>query len=295
MKRERVGVVGAGLMGAGMAGCLLRAGHPVVVVAHRNRDPVDRLLKAGAAESPDPGAVLGACDVLLTCVPNADVVGNLADDLAPRFAEGQLWIDVTTSRPEVSRDVAARLAERGAVFADAPVTGGPPQAEEGTLASLVGCDSGEFGRVESLVGAYSKVVRHFGGVGSGHAAKLLNNLVTQGTMLLLADAYQCAAELGVDGRALYDVMMAGAARSGTLEKAVGPSLDGKYDGMRFTVANAVKDLSYAHDLISACGSEGTETAAALAERGRREVERGRGNLFVSELLRPPESGDSDGR
>ena len=174
-----------------------------------------------------------------------------------------------------------------------PVTGGPPQAEEGALASLVGCDTGDFGRVEALVGAYSKVVRHFGGVGSGHAAKLLNNLVTQGTMLLLADAYRCAEKLGVDKRALYDVMMTGAARSGTLEKAVGPSLDGKYDGMRFTIANAVKDLVYARDLISDLDPERSAAATALAERGRALVERGYGDRFVSEMLQPAGSRDTD--
>ncbi|MCV3271841.1 NAD(P)-dependent oxidoreductase [Roseobacter sinensis] len=289
MSKSAIGVIGVGLMGAGMAHRLLAAGHPVHVVAHRNRAPVDALLDRGAQEAPDGTALLDRCDVLLTCLPNADVVEILADALVPSFRAGQIWIDTTTSRPGTSVQLAERLGERDAIFADAPVTGGPPQAEAGTLASLVGCVEQHCPAIEAIVGTYSKTIRRFGAPGSGHAAKLLNNLVTQGTMILLSDAYQCAAKIGVDPQALYDVMMTGAARSGTLQNAVGPALEGNYAGAKFTIANAAKDLRYAEALLAQSAPSRAPLAAVLADRLSALARAGHGDDFVSTMLKPETS------
>ena len=165
-----------------------------------------------------------------------------------------------------------------------PVTGGPDQASEGTLASLVGCEEEQFPAIRRLVSPYSAVVRRFGVPGRGNAAKLLNNMVTQGTMVLLSDAYRCASRIGVDERALYDVMMAGAARSGTLEKAVGPALDGNFRGSRFSIANAAKDLSYARELIADSMKSDEALVTVLADRLRALDEEGWGERYVSEML-----------
>jgi len=262
--KPAVGILGAGLMGAGIARCLLKAGHPVVVCVHRNRGPVTPLLEDGATEADNPVSLIQRVDTLVTCLPNADVVMTVGDDILPHLRPGQSWIDVTTSRPEVSEHLAARLRERGAIFADAPVTGGPNEAREGRLASLIGCAEEHFAKIETFVSAYSKTVRRFGDPGRGHAAKLLNNLVTQGTTVLLADAFQCAARLGVDQNALFEAMMAGAARSGTLEKAVTPALQGHFDGARFTIENAAKDLRYGRDLIESIAPHRARVVTALA-------------------------------
>lgn len=286
MSLPRIGVIGAGMMGAGLAGRLLDAGHPVCVLVHRNRAPVEPLLKRGAAESADAPALVATCDVILTCLPNADTVDELYRQIGPALRTGQVWVDVTTSRPEVTKRIAAELEGRGAVFADAPVVGGPTQAVEGTLASLVGCPPGAFDRVAAITGTYSRRTRRFGDTGSGHAAKLLNNLVTQSTMVLLADAFRSADALGLDKQALYDVMMVGAGRSGTLEKAVGPSLQGDYRGARFTIANAFKDLGYAQDLLAGLDPERGARAEILAQRLGQLVAAGHGDRFVSEMLDP---------
>ncbi len=286
MSLPSVGFIGAGLMGAGMAGCLLSAGHSLGLLTHRNRKPILPLLDRGASEAADATALVRRSDVVFTCVPDANTVEALAEIIIPNMREGQIWIDTTTSRPRTSERIASEMAARGAIFADAPVTGGPPQARDGTLASLIGCEENHFATIEPLVGTYSKVVRRFGPPGRGHAAKLLNNLVTQGTMLLLADAYQAAERYGIDARTLYEVMMTGAARSGTLEKAVGPALDGRYDGARFSIANAAKDLAYARDLLAEIAPDRTDIAASLSKRLSAAVEKGHGAEFVSSMLDP---------
>lgn len=286
MSTRRIGLIGAGMMGAGMAKRLIGAGHDVRVLAHRNRGSVDALLAMGAREAADAVDLLRDCDVLLTCLPNADVVSDLTVQLVPAFRQDQIWIDTSTSRPETSKRLAEKLTAQGAAFADAPVTGGPPQAREGTLISLVGCAEADFAAVTEIAGTYSRAVRRFGAPGTGHAAKLLNNLVSQGTLVLLADAFQGAARLGVDARTLFDVMQMGAARSGTLEKAVGPALDGDYGGAQFSIANAAKDLRYARDLLTDATPDRTGLAAALTDRLQELVAQGHGDAFVSSMLKP---------
>ncbi|WP_425091321.1 NAD(P)-dependent oxidoreductase [Tropicimonas sp. S265A] len=289
MTSRSIGIIGAGLLGAGMARRMLLAGHRVSLLVHKNRAPIEPLLADGAEEAADAVALARASDVVLTCVPNAEVVEALAEELLPHLREGQIWIDTTTSRPETSERIATRVAAQGAVFADAPVTGGPAQAQEGSLASLVGCAEADYPAIKALVGVYSKAVWRFGDPGRGHAAKLLNNLVTQGTMILLADAFQCAARMGVDAHALYDAMMAGAARSGTLQKAVGPALEGDFSGAQFSIANAEKDLRYARDLLSDTLPSRALVASALADRLGGLVSEGQGAKFVSSMLDPEAS------
>lgn len=282
--KRRIGFIGLGMMGAGMARCLMDAGYPLTLSANRNRDRIEPLLRDGATEAATPAALAAHCDVILTCVPDAAAVTELADRMMPALGPCKLWIDATTSLPAVSADIATRVQALGAAFADAPVTGGPPEAERGALASLVGCAARDFPAVEKIVGSYSKVVRRFGDVGTGHTAKLLNNFVTQGTMLLLAEAFGTARHLGVDWEALYEAMTAGAARSGTLEKAVRPALEGDFDGSRFTIANAEKDLRYVASLLAEGNAPGTDIAQALHDRLASHVASGHGQSFVSRML-----------
>ena len=286
MSMPSIGFIGAGMMGAGMAGCLLSEGHRVGVLSHQSREPIEILLQRGAVEAFDVIALVNAFDVVITCLPNADIVEELAGIIVPNLRDGQFWIDTTTSRPQTSERIAADVAVQGAIFADAPVTGGPQQAQDGVLASLVGCSEENFPAIERIVGTYSKIVRRFGGPGRGHAAKLLNNLVTQGTMVLLADAFHAADRYGIDPHTLYDIMLSGAARSGTLEKAVGPALGGDYGGSQFSIANASKDLGYAHDLLCEIANNHADIAKSLSARLTAYVGNGHGSEFVSVMLDP---------
>ncbi len=241
---ERIGFVGAGLMGRGMARQLLQAGHAVTVFVHRSREGIAELAALGATETDDLRTLAQQCDVVMLCLDSADTVRSVLAQMRPALRRGQLVIDATTSNPDVSLEVAAALKSCGVDYADAPVTGGPPEAAAGRLGTIVGCDEALFPRVETIVSRYATSVRRVGGIGKGHFAKLLNNFVTQGTAVLLAEAYGRARENGVDWQALYDLMSAGAARSGTLEKTVRPALAGNFDGSLFSIRNAHKDVSY---------------------------------------------------
>jgi 3-hydroxyisobutyrate dehydrogenase-like beta-hydroxyacid dehydrogenase len=132
----------------------------------------------------------------------------------------------------------------------------------------------------------SKVVRRIGAVGAGHQAKLLNNFVTQGTSVLLAEAYRQARDCGVDWKALYSIMETGAAHSGSLEKMVKPALDGDFDGSRFSLRNALKNCRYFCELAE----ESPRGPSSLANRIRgalqEAVDAGYGDRCVNALLDP---------
>jgi len=282
---NRIGFIGAGLMGFGMAKCLLKNGVEVNVLPHKNHEPIEKLKNLGARVAKDHHDLLLDANGLISCLPNAEIVEKLAKELVTEFKPGMFWIDTTTSKPATSKKIAVLLQEKGVFFADAPVTGGPAQSIEGQLASLVGCDQDDFPKVEEIVGLYSRVVRYFGVVGSGNIAKLLNNLVSQGMVILLADAFLSAEIMGVNRQALYDVMEAGAVRSGTLEKMVKPYLSGNYDGSQFSIANSLKDLRYVNELMNETLPGHVGLTDNLVKRLEKHVNEGRGSSYVSNLLK----------
>ncbi len=283
---ERIGLVGAGLMGRGMALNLLKAGYPVKLFIHRNRQRLDTVFAQGATETNDLQELARRSDAIIICVDKAETVRSVVNDLLPALRPEHLLIDATTSDPAVTREIAEKMRLHEVSYADAPITGGPVQAEAGALGSLVGCAAATFPRVKNIVVNYSKAVRRIGDVGSGHFAKLLNNFVTHGTVTLLAEAYGRARENGVDWQALYAVMEAGAARSGTLEKMVKPALDGNFDGSQFFIRNAQKDLAY-FCRVAASSERG---ASVLGETIRgvfdAAVAADLGERYVSALLDP---------
>ena len=283
---ERIGFVGAGLMGRGMASQLLKATHSLTVFVHRNREGIDQLIKMGARETDSLKDLAENSDVIVMCVSNADTVRTAIEGLSPGLRCGQLVIDATTSNPKTTRLLAAMLEERGIRYADAPVTGGPNESEAGKLGTLVGCKDADFDSVRKIVSCYSKVVHRIGGIGTGHQAKLLNNFVTQGTSALLAEAYRRARDNGVDWHALYSVMEAGAARSGTLEKMVKPALEGNYDGSRFSLRNALKDYSYFCETTDESPRGPSQLAHDIRDIFQAAVDAGFGARYVSALLDP---------
>jgi 3-hydroxyisobutyrate dehydrogenase-like beta-hydroxyacid dehydrogenase len=281
-----IGFVGAGWMGTGMAMHLLAAGHPVSVYAHRNRAGVDRLCARGAAEASDLATLARGVDVIVLSLSDAVAVRAVVDGMSLGLRAGHLVIDTTTSDPRVTRELAALLSNRSVRLVDAPVTGGPTQAEAGVLGTLVGCAASDLDAVQRIVACYSSVVQRMGEVGSGHAAKLLNNFVTQGTVVLLAEAYARALDNDIDWQALYAAMYAGAARSGTLEKVVGPALGGDFDGSKFTIRNAAKDLGYYCALAASSGRGGSALGEVIHKRLADADAAGVGDRFVSRLLDP---------
>ncbi|MGI9463353.1 MAG: NAD(P)-dependent oxidoreductase, partial [Aestuariivirgaceae bacterium] len=147
----KIGFIGVGLMGHGMAANVLKAGHDVTVIAHRNRQPVEDLVARGASEVKNLAEMAGACSTIILCVTDAKVVQGVIDDLFDHLAKDHLIIDTSTSDPAVTEKLAARLNAAGIAFADAPLTGGAQQAAEGVLGAIVGGTPEAFERAKPVL------------------------------------------------------------------------------------------------------------------------------------------------
>lgn len=284
----QIGFIGVGLMGQGMAINLLKAGHAVTVIAHRNRAPIDDVVSRGAKEAKDFAELAKGAAIIMICVSTAETVEELVGLLRPHLEAGQIIIDATTSTPNVSRRLAAELALRHVAFADAPMTGGPEQVLKGEAGALVGADAATFKAIEPVIASYCSRVAHFGPVGSGHTAKLISNYLACGMVGLIADSYGVARRAKIDWAKLYDVQLQGSTKSGALKKMIGPALNGNFDGYRFSIANAAKDMRYYCDLAKTLGQL-TPLAHAAQMMLQSAVDDGHGTKNVSRLLKDQSS------
>lgn len=279
-----VGLIGAGMMGHGMAANLLRHGHRVSVIAHRNRAPVEDLVAKGATEARSLAAIAQA-EVILLCVTTSKVVEETIRQLKPHLRAGQIIMDAGTSAPAATKKLAHELEGLGVAYADIPLTGGPEQAEQGVLGVLCGASVETFGRIAPLLSCFATTIRHFGPPGSGHTAKLISNYLVTGMVALVAEAFGAAREAAIDWKDLYEVMLNGSGNSGVLRKMVEPALKGDFDGYRFALANAAKDIGYYAELAEGLGCNSRLTES-VAEVFARAVETGHGGRNVSHLLDP---------
>ena len=279
-----VGVIGAGLMGHGMAANLLKHGHQVSVIAHRNRAPVEDLVAKGATETKDLAGIARA-EVILLCVTTSKVVEETIRGLKPHLRAGQIILDAGTSAPSATVRLARDLQALGIAYADIPLTGGPEQAEQGVLGVLCGASEETFARIQPLLACFATTIRHFGPPGSGHTAKLISNYLVTGMVALVAEAFGAARKSQIDWQDLYEVMLNGSGNSGVLRKMVEPALKGDFDGYRFALANAAKDIGYYAELAENLGIR-TQLTESVAELFARAVESGHGGRNVSHLLDP---------
>ena len=281
----RIAMIGAGLMGHGMALNLLKAGHQVTVMAHRNRAPVEDLVARGAAEAPELSALAKDADVILLCLSTSKIVEDTIGKLRPHLRGGQIVVDAGTTEPETTRRLARELGRSGVGYADAPLTGGPEQAEKAELGVLCGADDKTFAAIEPLLKCFATTIRHFGPPGSGHTAKLISNYLVTGMIALVTEAFAAARKAGLDWGDLFEVMLNGSGNSGVLRKMVAPALAGDFDGYRFSIANAAKDIGYYTELAERLGC-GSDMAAAVAQHFAKAVDTGHGGRNVSHFLDP---------
>mgnify|MGYP001403126645 FL=1 len=279
----RLGFVGAGLMGHGMAANLLKAGHGVRVIAHCNRAPVDDLLGRGATEVRTLAEMPLGLDAIFLCVTGTPQVDEVITAIEPSLAGGQLIVDTSTSEPDATLRFSEQLARRGVRLVDAPIGGGAQQAKAGELSSMVGASDADFTVVEPWLRATSKTVQHMGPVGSGHRAKLLNNMISLGYVALIVEAYRIARAEGIDWAKLYAINMGGAARSATLERMLPPAMEGDFGAYKFTTQNADKDLSYLMEFARRQGHAAT-LAEPLRDFFRAAAEAHGASAMLSELL-----------
>lgn len=244
--KPAIGLIGVGLMGHGIASNLLKHGYALTVLEHPGNQPLDALLSAGAQTASSPAQVAAAADVLILCVTGSPQVESvLAGERGALAAlrPGCLVVDCSTAIPTSTEKVAAQVAAAGGRFIDAPMTRTPKEAAEGRLNLLVGGDAALLEEVRPVLACFAENIMHAGPVGAGHRMKLLHNYVSLGTVTLIAEAAACAQRAGISADTFVDILARGGGGGVALER-LKPSLLGGEPALKFSVANALKDLSY---------------------------------------------------
>lgn len=248
MANPRIGFIGLGLMGHGMAKNLVTKGFPLTVRVHRNRTPLEDLLAAGAKEVASNAEVARNADIVFLCVTGAPQVEEIvfgADGLMSAARSGLIVVDTSTSEPATTAKTRDALAAKGVAFVDAPLARTPIEAEQGRLNVMVGADEAMFATLKPVLAAFAENIIHAGPPGHGLVLKLINNFIAQAICTASAEAVATAAKAGLSIKKLHEVISAGAVNSGLFQMVVGKMLEGgDLSGLKFTLANAAKDLRY---------------------------------------------------
>jgi len=269
-----VGFLGLGAIGTPMAAHLARRG-PLTVWNRTASRAVEFTARHGGTAAATPREA-AAADVVITCLgTSADVASLLdgPDGLLAGLRPGALFLDCTSGDPATSRRIAVRAAERGAAFADAPVSGGTNGAEAGTLTVMVGADAATFDRARPLLAAFGRQIVHAGPVGAGDALKAVNNALLAVNILTLGEGLVALVRAGVAPRAALEVINASSGRSFVSEVLVPERvLTGAWP-RTFRLALLDKDVRIAIDLLTETAVPGpvVETAGAVLRAARAEL------------------------
>ncbi|MBV9788529.1 MAG: NAD(P)-dependent oxidoreductase [Chloroflexi bacterium] len=240
---ERIGFIGLGIMGRGMAHNLLKAGFELRVW-NRTASRADELVQAGAIAAATPAELAAQSDVVIVCVSDTpDVVGVVLGEqgVIGGAQSGALVIDMSTISPQVTQEIAAKLGDKGVHMLDAPVSGGSEGAARGTLSIMVGGDAAQLERAMPLLQAMGKTITHVGGHGSGQTVKLVNQILVVGNALAMSEALLFAQAGGVDLQRAFDAVSQGAAGSWMLSNR-GPQILARDWRPGFTIDLQQKDL-----------------------------------------------------
>ncbi|RZL61350.1 MAG: NAD(P)-dependent oxidoreductase [Variovorax sp.] len=250
MTPQKIGLIGVGLMGHGIASNIVKHGYPLAVLEHAGNQPLDGLKAAGVTTQPDVRALAASVDVLLLCVTGSPQVEAvlLGEDgrggALQGLRAGAVIIDCSTAIPASTERLAQRVAEAGGRFMDAAMTRTPKEAAEGRLNLLVGADDALFAECRPLLACFAENITHAGAVGAGHRMKLLHNYVSLGSVALIAEAAACAERAGVAPEVFVDVLAKGGGGGMALERLKPFLLDRDASGLRFAMSNALKDMGY---------------------------------------------------
>lgn len=281
----RVGIIGVGLMGYGIALNVLKGGFKLVMMDHPGNQPVDDLLEMGAEQRDSPGAVAADADLVIVCVtgsPQVEAVLTGVTGVISALKAGTIVVDCSTALPESTVRMAALVAEAGGRFLDAPMTRLARQAQEGTLNILVGGESDVLEAARPVLDTFTENIDHVGGVGFGHRMKLLHNYVSIGHMSLLAEAAAQAADAGVEAQVFVDVLAKGGGAGAALERLRKCILTGDASDVPFAIGNAIKDIDYYREMVGD-GAGSRAIADGVSTAIGAQADAGHGDSYVPEL------------
>ena len=241
---KKIGFIGLGIMGKPMSRNLLKAGYPLVVY-DITAAAVDEVVKAGAERGTSPKDVAARADAIITMLPNSPQVKEVVlgkDGIIEAMKPGSILIDMSSIAPLVSREVAARLAEKAIRMLDAPVSGGEPKAIDGTISIMVGGSQADFDEYLPVMKAMGASVVLCGEIGAGNVTKLANQIVVAANIAAVSEALVLATKAGVNPDLVFQAIRGGLAGS-TVMNAKAPMMMDRNFKPGFRINLHIKDLT----------------------------------------------------
>jgi 3-hydroxyisobutyrate dehydrogenase len=274
--RPKLGFIGIGLMGEAMTRRLLDRGYEVTVW---NLEPerLDTVVPHGARAAASPAALTAASDIVLMCVLHTAAVEACAfgpDGIAASARSDQILVDLSTADPAATREFAARLKrDTGMGWVDAPVSGGPPAARDGTMTVMAGGEPDDIARVRPLMADMAANFTHMGPSGAGQTTKMINQAIVGTGYVVMAEALVLAERAGIDAALLPQCLAGGHADSNLLRKLY-PQMQARdfepprsYARQLLKDMKAVKEFAHGLDLTLPVVESAAERYARYVEQG----------------------------
>lgn len=282
----KVAFLGLGVMGFPMAGHLAAKGHDVTVYNRNSAKAKAWVAKHGGKSAATPREAALGQEFVMACVGNDDDLRSVCLGPDGAFAgmdPDAIFVDHTTVSAQVTRELAARAAEKGLGFVDAPVSGGQAGAENGVLSVMCGGDADTYAKAEPVIAAYARICRLLGESGAGQIAKMMNQICIAGLVQGLSEALAFGEKAGLDGEKVVEVISQGAAGSWQMANRHKTMLEGKFD-YGFAVDWMRKDLGICLATANEIGASLPVTA--LVDQFYADVQRmGGGRHDTSSLIR----------
>ena len=247
---EKIGFVGIGLMGHGIAKNIVDKGYALAVYARHDSEALIDLKGRGAVQAASLADLARSSTIIFLCLTDSPNVASVITGLKPGLTPGSVIVDCSTSDPVVTEQLAAELKEIGVNLADAPLGRTPKEAWAGTLDAMVGAEQAVFDRIAPVIATWAGKTVHIGGVADGHRMKLLNNFLSLGYAAIYAEALSMAAKIGISVPTFDSVIRGGRMDCGFYQTFMGYALEGNREAHRFTLSNAFKDMRYVESMAN---------------------------------------------
>jgi 3-hydroxyisobutyrate dehydrogenase len=286
----RVGFIGLGNMGGGMAANLAKKGHDVRAF-DLSQDALDRAKAAGCLPVGSAAEAADGAEAVVTMLPAGKHVEQVyAESVFGAASTAAILIDCSTIDVTTAKRVAEAAAAKGLTAVDAPVSGGIAAANAGSLTFMVGGSEEAFGRAEPFLQDMGKAVIHAGANGSGQAAKICNNMILGATMIVTCEAFALAKKLGLEPQAFFDIASVSSGQSWSMTSycpvpGVGPESPSDHDYQGgFATALMLKDLRLAMEAATSVNAD-TSVGARAAELYEAFNAEGNGGLDFSAIIK----------
>ncbi|MBU3651723.1 MAG: NAD(P)-dependent oxidoreductase [Limnohabitans sp.] len=283
---KQIGMIGIGLMGHGIASNLQKHGHALTLLDHPGNQPLDALKAGGAKTANTPMAVAQQSEIIILCVtgsPQVEAVLTGEAGVLKGLKPGAIVIDCSTAVPASTVKLAQQVVAAGGRFMDAAMTRTPKEAAAGKLNLLVGSDADLLAICHPVLACFAENIVHAGPVGAGHQMKLLHNYVSLGSVALLSEAAACARRAGVSGETFVQVLSVGGGWGAALDRIKPFVTSGDSSNLRFSVSNALKDLTYYNQMAT-----DTQAHHGIAQAVQHTLDwackAGDPNAFLPELI-----------